>query len=109
MGNVASVKSSEISETILNEEKILQQQIHDEQTRIRDAMKNILSEKLIKKVDEDQDVIESGEVKNSLKKIVETTQDALILEEQRQAIINAMKNQLETEIETIRNTEKRNR
>lgn len=107
--NVLSTKSSEISETILNEEKILQQKIHDEQTRIRDAMKNLLNEKLVRKVDEDEDVIESGEVKNSLKKIVETTQDALILEEQRQAIINAMKNQLEVEIETIRNSEKRNR
>lgn len=105
--NVESVRSSEISETILQEEKMIQDQVKLEQMRIREAMKKLLEQKLVKKVDEDEDVMETGEVKNSLKKIVETTQDALVLDEQREEIINAMRKNLENQIENIRNNEKR--
>ena len=105
--NVASVKSSEISETILKEEQMLEDQVQEEKKRIRNAMKDLLRDKLVKKKDEDEEVIESGEVKNSFKKIVETTQDALLLDEQKEQVINAMRRNMQDQIETIRNAEKR--
>ena len=93
-----SVKSSEISETVLDKEKILDNKMQNEQNRIRDAMKDLLNEKLIKYKDLDEDQLENGEVKNGYKNVVETAEQAILLEEQKEMIMNKVKQNLEDQI-----------
>ena len=93
-----SVKSSEISETVLNEEKILNEKMKNEENRIRNAMKDLLNEKLIKHKDLDEDHLENGEVKNGYKNIVETAEQAILLEEQKDKIMQKVKENLEDQI-----------
>jgi hypothetical protein len=105
--NISSMKSSEVSETILSKEKELQSEVANEEQRIRDAMKDLLKNKLYVKKDDDEDVLETGEVKSSYKKIVETAEDALVLEESKEKIIKQMKKNLQDQIEAVKNKEAR--
>ena len=105
--NIKSHSSSEYSETLMNQETQLHDEMVNEQNKIRDAMKKLFENKLYVKKDEDEDVLETGEVKSSYKKIVETAEDALILEEQKEKLIQQMKKGLEDQIEIYKDKEVR--
>ena len=102
-----SINSSNISETVIQEEKIIESEMIKEQNRIREAMKDILNEKLIKYKDLDQDIAETGEVKNGYKNIVETAENAILLEEQKEQIMKKVVENLEDQINVAKDTQAR--
>jgi hypothetical protein len=95
-----SIQSSEVSETIKQEEKDLQKKLMEEQNRIKDQMKEIINDKM-NQTDLDDDRVEIGNVKNPHKKIIENTEEAILLEEQKIKLMDQFKEKLENEIRVL--------
>lgn len=101
-----SIKSSELSETIKQEEIKLQEKLKDEQQRINDRMKEIVSETFkVKDNDEDRGI--NNVVKDSHNKTIETKEQAILLEEQKMQLMNQFKEKLENEIKVLSDQSKK--
>ena len=99
-----SHNSSELTDTIEDEKEVLKQGIQDEQNKIREQLNEFIQHQFDEKNnkfdnDDDEEII--GNVKNPTTKVIETSEQALELEEQRVIIMNKFKENLENEINVI--------